>query len=138
MKNKFWYFYTTFRSISTFFLSRKSLIVRIFTRIPSTRTLKINYMTLNLGHTLTYDSKTQTIFFFNFLHHFHKNPIFTSFSDPPNNRIWSTKIFSTYTIWKYSLLCPTKWKKIQIDFLNSLAGVLALGHIYLKFPIPRE
>ncbi len=63
MKNKFWYFYTTFRSISTFFLSRKLLIVRICTQIPPTRTLKMKYMTLNLDHTLKYDSKTRTIFF---------------------------------------------------------------------------
>ncbi len=108
-------------SISTFFLSRKLVIVRIFTQIPCTRTLKMKYMTLNLGHTPKYDTKTQTIFFF---HHFHKNPIFTSFSAPTNNRIWSTKIFSTYTIWKFTFLCPTKWKKIKIDFLDSLAGFL--------------
>ncbi len=110
MKNKFWYFYTTFRSISTLFVSRKLLIVKIFTQIPSTRTLKMKYMTLNLVHTLKYDSKTQ-FFFLYFLLHFHKNPIFTSFSDPPNNWIWPTKIFSTYTISKYTLLCPGKWKK---------------------------
>ncbi len=121
MKNKFWYFYTTFRSISTFFLSRKLWTVRIFTQIPSTRTLKMNYMTLNLGHTLKHDSKTQTIFFCT-------TSTKIPFSDPPNNRIWSTKIFSTYTIWKYTLLCPIKWKKIKIDFLDSLVSFLALGH----------
>ncbi len=134
MKNKFWYFYTTFRNISTSFLSRKLRIVRIFTQIPSTRTLKIMYMTLNLGHTLKYDSKTQTFFFFNFLHHFHKNPTFTSFSDPPNDRIRYTKIFSAYTIWKYALLCPTKWKKNQNWFFGQFGWFSHVGsHISLQF-----
>ncbi len=50
----------------------------------------MKYMTWNCDHTLKYDSKTQT----KFLHHFHKNPIFTPFSDLLNNLIWSTKIFS--------------------------------------------
>ncbi len=135
MKNKFWYFFTTLRSIFALFLSRKLLIVTIFTQTPSTKTLKMNYMTLNLGHKLKYDSETQTNFFFYFLHHFHKNPIFTSFSDPPNNRIWSTNIFSTYAIWKCALLCTTKWKKIKIDFLDSLAGFLTLGHINFVYDV---
>ncbi len=63
------------------------------------------------------------------LYHFHKNSIFTLFSDPLNNRIWSSKIFFTYIKRKYTLLCLRKWKKIQIDFLDSLAGFVALGHI---------
>ncbi len=129
MKNKFWYFYTTFRSISTLFLSRKLLIVRIFIQISFTRTFKMKYMTLNLGHTLKYDSKTQSKFFCIFCTTSTKIPIFTSLSAPSNNRIWSTKNFSTHTIWKYTLLCPRKWKKIQINFLDSLAGFLALSHI---------
>ncbi len=63
MKNKFWYFFTTLRSIFALFLFRKLLIVSIFTQIPPTGTLKMKYKTLNLGHTLKYDSKTQTILF---------------------------------------------------------------------------
>ncbi len=65
-----------------------------------------------------------------FLHYFHKNLIFTSFSKHPSNRIWSTKILFTYTTWKYKLLCPGWWKKIQIDFLDNLAGFLALVTYY--------
>ncbi len=34
----------------------------------------------------------------------------------PNHRIWSTKIFFTYTTCKYTLLCPPPQKKFQIDF----------------------
>ncbi len=63
MKNKILNFYTTFRKISAFFLPRKLLIVRIFTQIHSPRTFKMKYMTLNLGHTLECDSKTQRNFF---------------------------------------------------------------------------
>ncbi len=54
--------------------------------------------------------------FLYFWHHFQKSSIFTSVSDLLNNRIWSTKIFFTYITWKYTLSCPRKWKKIQIDF----------------------
>ncbi len=75
----------------------------------------MKYSTLNLGHTLKYDSKTQTIFLY-LLYHFLKNRGFTLFSNHPNNQIWSTKIFSTYTIWKYTLLCLRKWKKSKLIF----------------------
>ncbi len=51
-----------------------------------TRTLKLKYMTLNLGHILKYDSKTQTFFFLFFAplpQKFH----FYSILDPPDNWI---------------------------------------------------
>ncbi len=75
----------------------------------SSRTFKMKYIIWIFGHSIKYDSKKQKFFLY-FLHHFLKNFIFTSFSDPPNNRIWSSKIFFTYRYywWKYTLLCPRK------------------------------
>ncbi len=55
MRNKFWYFCTTFRSISALFLSRKLLIVRIFTQMPPIRTLKM--ITLKMKY-MTWKSLT--------------------------------------------------------------------------------
>ncbi len=52
-----------FQKHSHLFSLQKVADSRIFTQIPSTRSLKMKYMTLNLGHTLEYDSKAQTFFF---------------------------------------------------------------------------
>ncbi len=130
MKNKFWYFYTTFRSISTFFLSRKLLTVRIFTQILSTRTLKMKYMTLNIGHTLKYDSKTRTIFLFIFCTTSTKIPFLPHFQTLQIFEYGPLKFFPHIPVANIHFYVPQNEKKIKIDFLDSLAGFLALGHIF--------
>ncbi len=92
---------------------------------------KMKYLTWNFGHTLKWKAK----FFFVFSYHFHKNFIFTSFLYPLNNQMWFTNIFFNYTTQKYTLLCPRKWKINLNWFLDSLAGFLALDHIFSKFSL---
>ncbi len=97
----------------------------------------MTYMTLNFGRTIQYNSKMKKIFLY-FLHHFYKNSIFNPFSDPIEYS--PLKFFFAYTMWEYTLLCPRKLKKKPIWFLDSLAGFLALGHIFttvqVKIRIP--
>ncbi len=65
-----------------FVLSKKFADRWNFHSITSSQDPQNEVYDLKFCHTLEYDSKTKKNFF-NFLHHFHKNPNST-FSDPPN------------------------------------------------------
>ncbi len=132
MKNKFWYFYITFTSISTFCLSRKLLIVRIFTQTPPTRILKLKYMTLNFGHPLKYDSKTQTNFFCIFCTASIKISFLPHFQTLQIIEYGPLKFFPHIPFENIYFYVPKNEEKIQIDFLDSLSGFLTLGHNFKK------
>ncbi len=89
----------------------------------------MKYMTLNLGHTLKYDIKTRRNFFCIFCTTSTKIPFLPHFQTLQLIEYDPLKFFPCIPFENIHFYVPENEKKIQIDFLDSLAGFLALGHI---------
>ncbi len=89
----------------------------------------MKYMTLNLGDTLNYDSKTHNIFFCIFCNTSTKILFLPHFQTLQIIKYGPLKFFPHIPFKNIHFYVPENEKKIQIDFLDSLAGFLVLSQI---------
>ncbi len=87
----------------------------------------MKYMILTLGHTLKYDSKTQTNGFFCTTSK--KIPFLPHFQTLQIIEYGPLKFFPHIPFENIHFYAPQNEKKVKIDFLDSLACFLPLGHI---------